>query len=124
VNQQARASYDEAVANYRKTTLTAYQAGPCSTGAVLSVLWDTCRRCRHNSAKLYPKVDFYSGIIYSALGIPRSMFTVLFAIVAGWKVLSGREACISKNAIPTLSSIDNPGSTGAHTRQMHCLNRL
>ncbi len=38
------------------------------------------------SRKLYPNVDFYSGIIYSALEIPRSMFTVLFAIArtAGW----------------------------------------
>ena len=38
------------------------------------------------SRKLYPNVDFYSGVIYSALGIPRSMFTVLFAIArtAGW----------------------------------------
>src|SRR6266436_1677348 len=38
------------------------------------------------SHKLYPNVDFYSGIIYSALGIPRSMFTVMFAIArtAGW----------------------------------------
>jgi len=36
--------------------------------------------------KLYPNVDFYSGIIYKALGIPRSMFTVMFAIArtAGW----------------------------------------
>jgi citrate synthase len=36
--------------------------------------------------KLYPNVDFYSGLIYSALGIPRSMFTVMFAIArtAGW----------------------------------------
>jgi citrate synthase len=36
--------------------------------------------------KLYPNVDFYSGIIYSAIGIPRSMFTVMFAIArtAGW----------------------------------------
>jgi citrate synthase len=36
--------------------------------------------------KLYPNVDFYSGIIYSALGVPRSMFTVLFAIArtVGW----------------------------------------
>src|SRR6202046_1817438 len=32
------------------------------------------------SRKLYPNVDFYSGVIYSALGIPRSMFTVMFAI--------------------------------------------
>ena len=38
------------------------------------------------SRKLYPNVDFYSGIIYSALGIPRAMFTVMFAIArtAGW----------------------------------------
>jgi citrate synthase len=38
------------------------------------------------SRKLYPNVDFYSGIIYSALGIPRTMFTVMFAIAraAGW----------------------------------------
>jgi citrate synthase len=36
--------------------------------------------------RLYPNVDFYSGIIYSALGIPRSMFTVMFAIArtVGW----------------------------------------
>ena len=36
--------------------------------------------------KLYPNVDFYSGIIYSALGIPRSMFTVMFALArtVGW----------------------------------------
>lgn len=36
--------------------------------------------------KLYPNVDFYSGIIYRALGIPKSMFTVMFAIArtVGW----------------------------------------
>ena len=35
---------------------------------------------------LYPNVDFYSGIIYRALGIPESMFTVMFAIArtVGW----------------------------------------
>ena len=38
------------------------------------------------SKKLYPNVDFYSGIIYKALGIPTSMFTVMFAIArtVGW----------------------------------------
>jgi citrate synthase len=38
------------------------------------------------SRKLYPNVDFYSGIIYQALGFPPEMFTVLFAIprTAGW----------------------------------------
>jgi citrate synthase len=36
--------------------------------------------------KLYPNVDFYSGIIYQALGIPRNMFTVMFAVArtVGW----------------------------------------
>ena len=43
--------------------------------------------------KLYPNVDFYSGIIYRALGIPTNMFTVMFAIgrlpgwIAQWKEL-------------------------------------
>ncbi len=38
------------------------------------------------SRKLYPNVDFYSGIIYRALGIPVNMFTVMFAIgrLPGW----------------------------------------
>jgi citrate synthase len=38
------------------------------------------------SRKLYPNVDFYSGIIYQAMGFPVDMFPVLFAIprVAGW----------------------------------------
>ena len=36
--------------------------------------------------KLYPNVDFYSGIIYQAMGIPSQMFTVLFALArtSGW----------------------------------------
>ena len=38
------------------------------------------------SHKLYPNVDFYSGIIYKALGIPVNMFTVMFALgrLPGW----------------------------------------
>ncbi len=38
------------------------------------------------SRKLYPNVDFYSGLIYQAMGFPIEMFTVLFAIprVSGW----------------------------------------
>jgi len=38
------------------------------------------------SKKLYPNVDFYSGIIYRALGIPTNMFTVMFALgrLPGW----------------------------------------
>lgn len=44
--------------------------------------------------KLYPNVDFYSGIIYSALNIPVNMFTVMFAIgrlpgwIAHWKEMN------------------------------------
>ena len=36
--------------------------------------------------KLYPNVDFYSGIIYQALGIPSDMFTVMFTLgrLPGW----------------------------------------
>ncbi len=38
------------------------------------------------SHKLYPNVDFYSGIIYQAMGFPVAMFPVLFAIgrMPGW----------------------------------------
>jgi len=38
------------------------------------------------SRKLYPNVDFYSGLIYQAMGFPMDMFPVLFAIgrVPGW----------------------------------------
>ncbi len=47
--------------------------------------------------KLYPNVDFYSGLIYRALGIPANMFTVMFAIartvgwVAQWMEMIGEE---------------------------------
>ena len=44
--------------------------------------------------KLYPNVDFYSGIIYKAIGIPNNMFTVMFALgrlpgwIAHWKEMT------------------------------------
>jgi len=47
--------------------------------------------------KLYPNVDFYSGLIYKAIGIPTNMFTVMFAIartvgwVAQWKEMIGED---------------------------------
>lgn len=46
-----------------------------------------------SARKLFPNVDFYSGIIYKALGIPTNMFTVMFALgrqpgwIAQWKEL-------------------------------------
>ena len=57
---------------------------------------------------LYPNVDFYSGIIYRALGIPTSMFTVMFAIgrSVGW-VAHWREM------------ITDPGARIARPRQLY-----
>ncbi len=52
--------------------------------------------------KLYPNVDFYSGIIYRALGIPTNLFTVLFAIgrlpgwMAQWKELKANKEPIGR----------------------------
>jgi len=55
------------------------------------------------SRKLYPNVDFYSGLIYQALGFPVEMFTVLFAIprTVGWlahmgELLSDKDQKISR----------------------------
>lgn len=58
--------------------------------------------------KLYPNVDFYSGIIYRAIGIPVNMFTVMFALgrlpgwIAQWKEL-----------------IDDPGHRITRPRQIY-----
>lgn len=55
------------------------------------------------SRKLYPNVDFYSGIIYQAMGLPVTMFPVLFAIprTAGWlaqwvEMLTDKEQAIAR----------------------------
>ena len=50
--------------------------------------------------KLYPNVDFYSGIIYRALGIPVEMFTVMFALgrLPGW-IAQWREMRLKKEPI-------------------------
>jgi citrate synthase len=52
--------------------------------------------------KLYPNVDFYSGIIYRALGFPTNMFTVLFAMgrlpgwIAQWKEMMDQKSRIGR----------------------------
>ena len=52
--------------------------------------------------KLYPNVDFYSGIIYRALGIPTDMFTVMFAMgrlpgwIAQWKEMRENQEPIGR----------------------------
>ncbi len=54
------------------------------------------------SRKLYPNVDFYSGIIYRAMGIPTDMFTVMFALgrlpgwIAQWKEMRLRKEPIGR----------------------------
>jgi len=49
--------------------------------------------------KLYPNVDFYSGIVMKALGIPNSMFTAVFALArtAGW-VAHWNEMILNENS--------------------------
>jgi citrate synthase len=62
---------------------------------------------------IYPNVDFYSGIVYKALGIPRDLFTPIFAIarVAGWlshwleqlhnnKIYRPEQVYVGKNNVP------------------------
>ena len=52
--------------------------------------------------KLYPNVDFYSGIIYRAMGIPVEMFTVMFALgrlpgwIAQWKEMRRKKEPIGR----------------------------
>jgi citrate synthase len=52
--------------------------------------------------KLYPNVDFYSGIILKALGLPESMFTVIFAVartvgwISQWKEMTESKSNISR----------------------------
>ncbi|MBC8111084.1 MAG: citrate synthase [Verrucomicrobia bacterium] len=54
------------------------------------------------SRKLYPNVDFYSGIIYRAMGIPVNMFTVMFAMgrlpgwIAQWKEMRSNKEPIGR----------------------------
>ncbi len=67
----------------------------CSTSSASTTRCSTSprasRRSRSRDAyfierKLYPNVDFYSGILYRAMGIPTNMFTVMFALgrLPGW----------------------------------------
>ena len=54
------------------------------------------------SRNLYPNVDFYSGIIYKAIGIPTEMFTVMFALgrlpgwIAQWKEMTENKEPIGR----------------------------
>src|SRR5438445_9223797 len=61
--------------------------------------------------KLYPNVDFYSGIIYGALGIPTQMFTVMFALgrLPGWdRALEGDDRGPQHQDRPAPASLHGP----------------
>jgi citrate synthase len=65
--------------------------------------------------KLYPNVDFYSGIIYRAIGIPTRMFTVMFALgrlpgwIAQWKeMVENKEPIGRPRQIYTGATLDSP----------------
>ena len=70
--------------------------------------------------KLYPNVDFYSGIIYKAMGIPTSMFTVMFAIgrAAGWVA-----HWLEQSASPTRIGRPRQVYTGATARDYVAMER-
>ncbi len=66
------------------------------------------------SRKLYPNVDFYSGIIYRALGIPTNMFTVMFALgrlpgwIAQWKEMRANKEPIGRPRQIYTGATDRP----------------
>ena len=70
--------------------------------------------------KLYPNVDFYSGIIYRAMGIPVEMFTVMFALgrLPGW-IAQWREMRLNKEPIGRPRQI----YTGENHREFKELNK-
>ncbi len=72
------------------------------------------------SRKLYPNVDFYSGIIYRALGIPTEMFTVMFAIgrLPGW-IAQWKEMRINKEPIGRPRQV----YTGYPLREFHPMDK-
>ena len=68
--------------------------------------------------KLYPNVDFYTGLIYKAMGFPTKMFTVLFALgrLPGW-IAQWREM------IERPGDQDRPPAPGLHRRDRARLRR-
>ena len=74
--------------------------------------------------KLYPNVDFYTGVIYRAIGFPTRMFTVLFAIgrLPGW-IAHWREMMTSPAARSAGHARSTPATPSATTRRCAAANR-
>ena len=66
--------------------------------------------------KLYPNVDFYTGLIYRAMGFPTEMFTVLFAIgrLPGW-IAHWREMIDDPDTRSAARGRSTPGPPSART---------
>lgn len=82
--------YDPRAAVLRKTCQEVLAELGCQNEPLLELAQELERIALEDpyfvKKKLYPNVDFYSGIIFKAIGIPVSMFTVLFAVArtVGW----------------------------------------
>ncbi len=73
---------------------------------LLEVAWEVEKAALEDeyfiTRNLYPNVDFYTGILYRALGIPENMFTVMFALarlpgwIANWKEMIGDNTKIAR----------------------------
>ena len=68
---------------------TQYSIALSKSGAnviLADVNYSQCKKLENELKEKYPNVDFYSGIIYRALGFPTNMFTVMFALgrLPGW----------------------------------------
>ena len=83
-------NYDPRATIMQKTAYEVFDALGVDDDPLLEVAKELERIALHDeyfiSRKLYPNVDFYSGIILRAMGFPTSMFTVLFAVARtiGW----------------------------------------
>lgn len=83
-------NYDPRAAVLRETCKEVMKELGQSNNPILQIAMELERIALSDSyfieRKLYPNVDFYSGIIYEAMGIPAQMFTVLFAVArtVGW----------------------------------------
>lgn len=84
-------NYDPRAAVLRETCKEVLnELGQLNNNPLLQIAMELERIALHDEyfieRKLYPNVDFYSGIIYQAMNIPSQMFTVIFAVArtAGW----------------------------------------
>ena len=87
-----------------------------ATGAGDGTRADRARRRLFRQRKLYPNVDFYSGIIFRALGLPLAMFTPIFAVArtVGLGRALERDDCRPRNPhLPPAPAVSRPDRAAA-----------